>query len=150
MKQKETFTVILNTYPITSNRTGNNTTLGYTFNVNWDSILPKIYNRFLVNFTFFSAAKSGFTESYSININFGTMNTFDHNSSRSNYLGLIHPYPISTTVFYAVANEADNAPVTIYYPTNRFINVSINNTNTQNTIYLSSEYILTLQFTPID
>ena len=150
MKQKETYTVILNTYPITTNRTGNNTNLGYTFNVNWDSILPKIYNRFLVNFTFFSAAKSGFTESYSININFGTMNTFDHNSSRSNYLGLIHPYPISTSVFYAVANEADNAPVTINYPSNRFITVSINNTNTQNTVYLSSEYILTLQFTPLD
>ena len=53
MKEKDTYTLILNTYPVTTNRTGNNAALGYTFNVNWDAILPDRDAKYLVNFTFF-------------------------------------------------------------------------------------------------
>ena len=55
MKDKrENYTLVLNTYAVSANRTGNNAALGYTFNVNWDNVLPNRRDiKYLVNFTFF-------------------------------------------------------------------------------------------------
>jgi hypothetical protein len=148
---KENFTLVLNSTAITTNKTGNNTNLGYTYNVNWENILPDRNTKYKVNFTFFSMSKSGFTDVYSLYINFGTADVYDNNSSRTTFLGDIHPYSLTTTVFYAVANLNDNQDITISYPSNRFITVSLININSgQPTVYLSSEYILTLSFTPIE
>jgi hypothetical protein len=148
---KENYTLLLNSTTTTTNKTGNNTNLGYTYNVNWDNILPDRNIKYKVNFTFFSLSKGGFTDLYSLYINFGTSDVYDNNSSRTTYLGTIHPYPLTTTVFYAVANINDNADVTINYPSNRLITVSLINSNAgQPTVYLSSDYVLTLSFTPID
>ena len=145
---KEYYTLVLNSTN-SVNRTGTAPT--YTYYINWDTILPSKYSKYSVNFCFSSfVAGSIFTDLYTININFGTTSVYNQAPSQSQFLGFVHPYAINTIFCYAVSNLNDNSDVNIRYPTNRFITVTIANANLSLSSVNITDYILTLQFTPIE
>ena len=146
----QTYSVVLNSTITSTNKSGNNSNLGYTYYINWESILPDPKLKYKVSFTFRTLNRANFTECYQLYMNFGTSNMYDINSSRTTYLGLIYPVPTTTTVMYGMASLNDNAPITINYPANKVITATFSNANTAATgVYLSIDYVLTLNFTPI-
>ena len=146
---KEYYTLVLNSTN-SVNRTG--TAPNFTYNINWDSVLPdKRYTKYKVNFSFNSlVVATPFTEIYTINVIFGTTNVYNQMPSQSAYIGCVHPYNTSATSYYAIANINDNPDITIAYPSNRLITVSIGNANLASSTVNITDYILTLQFMPID
>jgi len=147
---KQYYTLFLNSTNST-NRTG--TAPQFTYNINWDSILPRdlINKKFEVSFNFSSlVVAAAFTEIYTINVNFGTTNVYNQTPSQSGFLGFLYPYMTSANAYFAMANVSDNSSVVVSYPSNRSITVTIGNANLASATVNITDYILTLQFTPID
>jgi hypothetical protein len=147
---KQYYTLVLNSTN-SSNRTGTAPT--YSYNINWDAIFPQNLRdkKFAVSFVFSSlVVTTPFTEVYTVNINFGTTNVYNQTPSQSAFLGVLYSYMTNATAYFAMANINDNSPVTICYPTNRIITVSIGNANLASSTVNITDYILTLQFTPLD
>ena len=145
---KEYYTLVLNSTN-SVNRTGTAPT--YSYYINWDTILPTKYSKYSVNFCFSSfVVTTPFTELYTVNIIFGTTSVYNQAPSQSQFLGFVHPYLASSTACYAVSNLNDNSDVNIRYPTNRLITVTIGNANLSSSTINITDYILTLQFTPIE
>jgi hypothetical protein len=147
---KQYYTLVLNSTN-SSNRTG--TAPSFSYNINWDAIFPQNLRdkKFAVSFVFSSlVVTTPFTEVYTVNINFGTTNVYNQTPSQSAFLGVLYSYMTSATAYFAMANINDNSPVTISYPTNRIITVSIGNANLASSTVNITDYILTLQFTPLD
>ena len=147
---KQYYTLVLNSTN-SSNRTGTAPT--YSYNINWDAIFPENLRnkKFAVSFVFSSlVVTTPFTEVYTVNINFGTTNVYNQTPSQSAFLGFLYPYMTSATAYFAMATINDNSPITISYPVNRNITVSIGNANLASSTVNITNYILTLRFTPLD
>ena len=134
-----------------------------SFIVNWDSILPKKYQRFLCSFIFRTEVSnnSGSTNlpyAAIISAQIGNTNNWD-GMNPTNIIGVASPIQISGTVSGVASGTTnywscginDNAPFTINYPTNNLVTISINNIiPTANYLTLFPQYILGLNFTAID
>lgn len=156
---KKTYTLAINSQT-TTNRIGTNIR-NYQYNVNWSAVLPNpenINQKFLVRFSFMCLAQvSATTEVFQLFIDFGGSNMYDNSNSKTTYLGYLSPMVnqgASTTgtnsVYgYITAKASDNIPVTIEYPNNSLITVNIANLNPGGATF-SKDYILTLEFLPID
>ena len=157
---KQTYNLILNSYS-SVNRTGSNKR-NYQYFVNWNAVLPnphKTGQRFEVRFSFITPAVSTVGEVFVLNIDFGGSNVYDQVNSRSTFLGFCLPYANQTSsttgtnvaYFYTKAFLNENLPITIEYPNNNNIMVSLTNLNgNYPNIYFTNDYVLNLQFTPID
>ena len=162
MKEKENYTLYLSSQNST-NRFGTSKNK-YQYYVNWNAILPKSENinqKFLVKFKFVGYIQGSFGEIYNLQTDFGGSNMYDQLSSKSTYLGIMFPEDNATasnlvsgtggnqTYFYLVSNPNDNLPVTIEYPNNNIITVSINNINTSSGTTFNNDYNLIIEFAPI-
>ena len=157
---KETYNLILNSHS-SVNRSGSNKR-SYQYFVNWNAVLPKPYDitqKFHVRFSFMTPSVGSFGEVWLLSIDFGGSNTYDQLNSRSSYLG--HVYPVTNTgattsgtnsvFYYSKATPIDNLPICIEYPNNNNITVSLVNLNANYpAIYFNNDYILNLEFTPIN
>ena len=151
---KETRTLVLNSQTAT-NRIGSNTR-NYQYNVNWTTILPKpenINQKYLVRFSFITPATNSFGEVFTVSIDFGGSNMYDQTNNKSTFMGCVYPVMNTTTstagtntvFYYAKATTIDNIPVTVEYPTNSMITVTLMYLNaTYPTNYFTNNYILTL------
>ena len=159
---KENYTLFLSSQNST-NRIGT-TKKSLQYYVNWHAVLPKADNvnqKFLVKFKFVGYIQGSFGEIYSLQIDFGGSNMYDQSNSKSTYLGIMFPEDNATaialtsgtgcnqTYFYLTSDPNDNLPVTIEYPNNNFITVSINNINTSSGTTFNNDYNLILEFAPI-
>ena len=161
---KESYNLILQSQ-ITTNRIGTNKR-NYQYMVNWSAVLPnprKINQKYSVKFTFVTPVQASFAEMYYLNIDFGGSNVYSQTNSKINYLGNIIPTnnltnavaqatgsTTQTSYFYAITRIDDNPGVTIEYPNNNIITVDIVNANLSSGTTFPYEYILNLQFTPIE
>jgi len=87
---------------------------------------------------------------------------YDQSNSKSSYLSIMFPEDNATaialtsgtggnqTYFYLVSQPNDNLPVTIEYPNNNLITVSINNINTSSGTTFTNDYNLILEFVPFE
>ncbi len=144
---KENYTLYINSVN-SLNRIGA-AKYNYQYYINWSSFLPKPDNvdqKFLVRFIFTNNSATGIIgDIFSLYINFGGSNAYDTSNSKSNFLGLI--YPTSHSTFgYTKCNTNDNLPVTIEYPNNNIITVTLSNVNNVN---YAIDYSLVLEFIPI-
>jgi len=85
----------------------------------------------------------------------------DQSNAESSYLGIMFPEDNTTNLsltsgtgsnqsyFYLCSDPNDNLPVTIEYPNNNLITVSINNINTGSGTTFTNDYNLILEFAPI-
>ena len=159
---KENYTLYLSSQN-TTNRTGT-TKKSLQYYINWHAILPKAENinqKFLVKFKFVGYIQGSFGEIYNLQIDFGGSNMYDQSNSKSTYLGIMFPEDNATAIaltsgtggnvsyFYLVSDPNDNLPVTIEYPNNNLITVSINNINTGSGTTFTNDYNLILEFVPI-
>ena len=157
---KESYNLILNSY-VSTNRIGTNKR-NYQYMVNWNSILPKPYEinqKFELRFSFITPAVSTIGEVFNLYVDFGGSNVYDQVNSKSNYLGFCLPYSNQTSsasgtnvaYFYTKAFLNENLPIVVEYPQNNIITVSLVNLNgNYPNIYFTNDYLLNLQFTPID
>ena len=157
---KENYTLLLR-IQIATNRISGASQINYQYNVNWSTILPKpdnVNQKYLVRFNFMTLAQSSATtELYQIFIDFGGSNMYDQTNNKSTCIGYVYPmvnYSSSVTgtntaFGYTVARATDNVPVTIEYPNNSMITVTVTNTNTAGGAALGKDYIMTLEFTSI-
>ena len=159
---KENYTLFLSSQNST-NRIGT-TKKSLQYYINWHAVLPKAENinqKFLVKFKFVGYIQGSFGEIYNLAIDFGGSNMYDQSNSKSTYLGIMFPEDNATSIaltsgtggnfsyFYLVSQPNDNLPVTIEYPNNNFITVSINNINTASGTTFNNDYNLILEFAPI-
>ena len=156
---KETYNLVLNSQ-ITTNRIGT-LTRSYQYMINWSSVLPKphdISQKYSVRFSFITPSSGSFGEVFLLSIDFNGSNLCDQTNSRNNYLGYVFPVmnPSATTsgsntvFYYSKASIIDNLPITIEYPNNNIITVSLVNSNSSYpTNYFTNNYILNLEFTPL-
>lgn len=125
MPKAKNYTLILNSANAT-NRTGtlNN---GYTFYVNWSSIMPYIedveYHKYILKWTFYDVPQVAATGNLQISVNFGHSLVNDQSGSTSSIIGIVHPVLVSGN-YYLTANINDNADIIISRPTNNFITVN--------------------------
>ena len=95
---KKNYTLVLNSQNAV-NKIGTNK-YNYQYYVNWSAVLPKpenINQNYLVRFIFTNnVATTIVSDTYSLNINFGGSNMYDHSNSKSTFLGLIYPTATST------------------------------------------------------
>ena len=157
---KENHTLLLRSQ-IATNRISGASQINYQYNVNWSTILPRpdnINQKYLVRFNFMTLAQSSATtELYQIFIDFGGSNMYDQTNNKSTCIGYVYPMVTSssnvsgtsTAYGYTVARATDNVPVTIEYPNNSMITVTVTNTNTAGGATLGKDYIMTLEFTPV-
>ena len=158
---KETYNLVLNSQ-ISTNRIGSNKR-NYQYYVNWNAILPNKYKRFLVNFSFITLVQSSFAEMYILYLDFNGTNVYSQSNSRNNYAGNLLPTnnltnavaqatgtTIQTSYFYIMTRLNDNPNFTIQYPNNNLITVDIVNANSSSGTTFNYEYILNIQFIPID
>jgi len=121
-----------------------------TYNMNWGSVLPKKYKRFLCQFTFLSEQNLNtvITETGLVNINLPS-NNFNVNS-RINTIGVIHPNVqyyisnISNQSFFQCSTN-DNNIFYMSYPTENQITISINKLD-GSVLSICPHYILALSF----
>jgi len=121
-----------------------------TYNMNWGSILPKKYKRFLCQFTFLSEQNLNtvITETGLVNINLPS-NNFNANS-RLNTIGVIHPNVqfytsnINNQSFFQCSTN-DNNNFYMSYPTENQITISINKLD-GSVLSICPHYILALSF----
>jgi hypothetical protein len=119
----ENYTILLNSQNSTNRDISSGNLNSYKYYVNWDSVLPKHYNKFEVSFCFKSIIQAtAITENVILSVDFGHTNMNDQTANPSSYLGVIYPV-INGTNYYYNANKNDNFNITISYPTNNFINV---------------------------
>ena len=156
---KETRTLVIHSQNAT-NRSGSNTR-NYQYYINWSSVLPSpenINQKYHVRFAFITPATTSFGEVFTLSIDFGGSNTYDQTGSKSTVLGNVFPIQnnsattsgTNTVFYYSKATMNDNIPITMEYPNNNFITVSLVNLNTSfPTNYFTNNYMLTLEFTPI-
>ena len=147
---KQFYTLVLNSTN-SVNRTG--TAPQFTYNINWDTIIPLNLRdkKFAVSFNFSSlVVAAAFTDIYTINVVFGATNVYNQTPSQSAFLGFLYPYMTSVNAYFAMANVSDNSSVVISYPSNRSLTVAIGNANLASSTVSITDYILTLQFTPLD
>ena len=159
---KENYTLFLSSQNST-NRIGT-TKKSLQYYVNWHAVLPKADNvnqKFLVKFKFVGYIQGSFGEIYNLQIDFGGSNMYDQSNSKSTYLGIMFPEDNATNIaltsgtggnqsyFYLTSDPNDNLPVTIEYPNNNFITVSINNINTGSGTIFTNDYNLILEFATI-
>ena len=157
---KETYNLVLNSQT-TTNRIGT-VTRSYQYMVNWSAVLPKpenINQKYSVRFSFITPSSGSFGEVFTLSIDFGGSNVYDQTNSRSTFLGCVYPVSnqtaatsgTNTVFYYGKATTIDNIPVTVEYPNNNIITVSILNANASYpNIYFTNNYILNLEFTPIN
>ena len=87
-----------------------------------------LYANCLVRFSFTNnVATTIVSDTYSLNINFGGSNMYDHSNSKSTFLGLIYPTAASTYGYTTTSDLNNNIPVTIEYPNNDLITVNLVN-----------------------
>ena len=156
---KETRTLVLNSQTAT-NRIGSNTR-NYQYNVNWTTILPKpenINQKYLVRFSFITPSTKSFGEVFTVSIDFGGSNMYDQTNNKSTFMGCVYPVMNTTTstagtntvFYYSKATTIDNIPVTIEYPNNSMITVTLLNLNASFPAnYFTNNYVMTLEFTPV-
>jgi len=96
------------------------------YNVNWGAFLPRKYKKFHCQFVFKSLNYAGIlTDNGFVNMNLGTINSFDGYGMSSN-LGIIYPIAqTASTSFYNSTNN-DNNDFSINYPTNLQIQIKLN------------------------
>jgi len=102
------------------------------------------------------AQVSATTEFFQLFIDFGGSNMFDNSNSRNTFLGYMYPYVnqgaltsgTNSVYGYIMAKASDNIPVTIDYPNNSMITVTIANVNSGGATF-GKDYILALEFVPI-
>jgi hypothetical protein len=147
--KKETYTLYLNSQTAT-NRIGT-TKSKYQYYINWNTILPtpeNINQKYLVRFTFTTLSTGSVGDIYTISIDFGGSNMYDQTNNKTNFLGFAYPIGNNGTNYYLQSKYPDNVPVTVEYPNNSLITVSINPLNTAGGGY-AIESFLVLEFTPI-
>ena len=146
----EQFQVIFNSRnSISANATATDR-CNLTYNMNWGSVLPKKYKRFLCQFTFLSEQNLNtlITETGLVNINLPS-NNFNANS-RLNTIGVIHPNVqfytsnINNQSFFQCSTN-DNNNFYMSYPTENQITISINKLD-GNALSICPHYILALSF----
>jgi len=141
----------------------------YVFYVDWQSILPKKHSKYKVNFSFKrdriqTGSVFGF---FQVKVTLGSGNKTSQEDKGTDIIGIYTAgtYASGSTIEYNVAdtttyntktsstvafhetNGKDNIPITINYPTNNNITVTVID-STINT-YLTSTLLLFLTFTPI-
>ena len=147
---KETYTLVLDTQNST-NRLGSNN-YSRQYNVNWSAILPKpenISQKYQLRFTLTSLSTASLGDIFSVSIDFGGSNVYQQSNSKGTFLGLVYPIGNNGTYYYFQSKACDNLPVTVEYPNNSLITVSINSivSGSANTFGVHS--VLVLEFTPI-
>jgi hypothetical protein len=150
----ESFTLLLQSAN-SSNRTGSSTS-AYTYDVNWDAIIPSKYKnrQFNVSFTFFSTPQATNQDITQISINYsGKTGLYNQSTSNTNIVGVAVPvvYTQGTEYSYLMADVNTNSSFSSGYPSSNYITVNLY----ENATYLTApnpaiyDYSLFLKFTLI-
>jgi hypothetical protein len=164
-KEKEVYSLILNSSD-TTNLISTPSLKSYQYFINWETVIPKKYEskKFNVSFSFISNIQLSSSNSMNTGIlssNFGKTNTFDNKMTETAVLGYIQPIvyskwadaPTNTIVgyyYYYLANNQDNAPTTINYPTNNFLTIRITDADPTLTFVVMQNYSIRFSFTLIE
>ena len=120
---------------------------GYKYNIAWDAILPRKYEKFNVKFVLKSLTGNTILFPAQVSVNFGRTNTYEPNT-QSTKLGIIYPMTIGQSNNIYSCFMGENPDCTIAYPSNQIITVSFSNFQ-PNFIFTMYDYVLMLNFTPI-
>jgi hypothetical protein len=135
----------------TINRISGTSPNSYTYNVNWNSIIPEHYrnNKFLITFSFCSGFSTQSIVPLLIYLTGINLYNIDL-AGNTNALGTIRPTLSATANQYFYSSVSDNVPITCYYPNSTQLNVSFLDITTLTTpINGMKDYTLTLSFSPI-
>lgn len=150
---KKTYTVILNS-ALATNRTGANTS-SYTYDIQWNKILPQEYKLFDLSYTFrTTTTNTVLSETIVIYSNIGNKECFNQNWNNSYILGSAIPNSYATNTantqkyFYDSKFNDDNGCI-CYYPMNNYVSVNLYNLDGTAASNVPN-YILQLYFTVIE
>ena len=160
--KEETFTLVLRSESIGTNPLNTGTPASATYRVDWLSLLPRHYKRFVVSSYFRTGYQAGAWNTPETIVvhcpSIPNASTYDvANNSRSSVLAIAErrvDNNVSTTTSntYFISRASDHPFVTVGYPTEDYIQIQLKNTD--NTLIsdanLLQEYILVLSFTPVD